>query len=63
MKKTATILTRSEMQTRVRIIREELETRHKTGIVKMAAVDGTPIPTETLQNEMFSLIYKLSKFE
>jgi hypothetical protein len=56
-------MTKFEMQTRVRAIREELETRTKTGMTKMAAEDGSPIPTENLQNEMFSLIYRLSKFE
>lgn len=56
-------MTKLEMQIRVRAIREELETRTKTGMTKMAAEDGSPIPTETLQNEMFSLIYRLSKFE
>lgn len=56
-------MTRTEMQTRVREIRAELETRHKTGMTKMATADGTPISTEDLQNEMFSLIYRLSKFE
>jgi hypothetical protein len=56
-------MTRLEIQARIRIIREELENRHKTGMVKMAAEDGTPIPTETLQNEMFRLTYKLSKFD
>lgn len=55
--------TRLEIQTRVRAIRDELEARHKTGMTKMAKADGTPIPTETLQNEMYSLIYKLSKME
>jgi len=56
-------MTKFEMQTRVRAIREELETRTKTGMTKMATEDGSPISTETLQNEMFSLIYRLSKFE
>lgn len=56
-------MTRTEMQSRVREIRAELENRTKTGLTKMASADGTPIPTETLQNEMYSLIYKLSKFE
>lgn len=56
-------MTKLEMQIRVRAIREELETRTKTGMTKMATEDGSPIPTETLQNEMFSLIYRLSKFE
>jgi hypothetical protein len=52
-----------EMQMRVKAIRDELENRHKTGMVKMAASDGTPVPTEKLQNEMFSLIYRLSKLD
>jgi hypothetical protein len=56
-------MTRLEIQARIRTIREELESRHKTGIVKMAKTDGTPISTEDLQNEMFALTYKLSKFE
>ncbi len=56
-------MTRLEIQARIRTIREELENRHKTGLVKMADSNGTPVPTETLQNEMFALIYKLSKFE
>jgi len=56
-------MTRLEIQARVRVIREELENRHKTGMTKLAAEDGTPISTESLQNEMYSLIYKLSKFE
>jgi len=56
-------ITRTEMQTRVREIRAELENRTKTGMTKMATEDGSPIPTETLQDEMYSLIYRLSKFE
>lgn len=56
-------LTKLEMQIRVRAIRDELENRTKTGMTKMAAEDGSPIPTETLQNEMYSLIYRLSKVE
>ena len=51
------------MQMRVKAIRDELENRHKTGLAKMAADDGKPVPTETLQNELFSLIYRLSKLE
>lgn len=53
----------TEIQSRIRLIREELETRTKTGIVKMATEEGAPISSESLQNEMFSLIYRLSKFE
>jgi hypothetical protein len=56
-------MTRSEIQTRIKTIRDELDTRHKYGIVKMASADGRPISAETLQNEMFQLIYKLSKFD
>jgi hypothetical protein len=29
----------------------------------LANDDGTPVSTESLQNEMFSLIYRLSKSE
>lgn len=54
-------MTRSDMQARVRALKEELETRHKYGTVKMASDDGKPIPVEQLQNELFSLIYRLSK--
>lgn len=56
-------MTRSEIQTRVNALREELESRHKYGTIKMASSDGTPIATEKLQNELYSLIYKLSKRE
>jgi hypothetical protein len=56
-------MTRLEMQARVRELREELETRVKTGMVKMAADNGEPISSEALQTEMYSLIYRLSKSE
>ena len=56
-------MTRLEIQVRVKAIREELETRHKYGAVKMAADDGQPIATEALQSEMYSLIYKMSKLD
>jgi hypothetical protein len=56
-------MTRLDIQTRIKTIRDELENRHKTGMVKMAKADGTPISTEDLQNEMFALTYRLSKFE
>ncbi len=56
-------MTRSETQTRIKEIQSELENRHKYGTVKMAAKDGTPLKTEDLQNEMFKLIYRLSKME
>lgn len=54
-------MTKSEMQTRVNALREELETRYKYGTIKLANSDGTPASTEKLQNEMYSLIYKISK--
>ncbi len=50
-----------QAQTRIKALREELENRHKNGTVKMASADGTPVSTEKLQEEMYSLIYKLSK--
>jgi hypothetical protein len=53
-------MTRLDMQIRIKALREELENRFKSGTIKMAT-DGTSIPTEKLQNEMYSLIYKLSK--
>lgn len=56
-------MTRTDILTRIRLLREELETRHKFGTVKIAHADGTPVKTEVLQKEMYSLIYKLSKME
>jgi hypothetical protein len=56
-------MTRSDTQSRIKEIQSELENRHKYGTVKMAAKDGTPLKTEDLQNEMFKLIYRLSKME
>lgn len=56
-------MTRSEISNRIKSIRQELEDRVKTGVVKTAEEEGIPIPTTELQNEMFSLIYKLSKME
>jgi hypothetical protein len=56
-------MTRLELQAQIRALREELETRHKTGAVKLAKADGTPIATQDVQNQLFSLIYKLSKME
>lgn len=58
-----TFMTKLEIQTRIKVLREELEARHKTGMVKMASEDGEAIPTDTLQSEMYGLIYRLSKFE
>lgn len=54
-------MTRTEMQSRVTALRDELETRHKYGTVKMASSDGTPVSIEKLQSELYSLIYKMSK--
>jgi hypothetical protein len=56
-------MTRLEIQARIKVLRDELEARHKYGIVKIAKEDGTPVDVETLQNEMFNLTYRLSKFE
>jgi hypothetical protein len=56
-------MTKLETQARIKELREELETRTKYGTVKMATEDGKPIPTKILQDEMFSLIYRLSKME
>ena len=56
-------MTRSDIKSRILALREELETRHKYGTVKLAQADGTPVETEVLQNEMFALTYRLSKFE
>lgn len=57
------IKTRIEVQARIKALRDELETRYKDGIVKMASADGKPVPTLELQNELYSLIYRLSKME
>lgn len=54
-------MTRVQLQTRINELREELENRFKFGMTKMAHTDGTPISAEKLQNELYSLIYKLSK--
>ncbi len=54
-------MTRTEIQAKIRELRSELENRHKYGTVKLANSDGTPISTEELQNELYSLIYKASK--
>ena len=57
-------MTRLDIQMRVKALREELETRYKLGTVKTAAVfDGKPASTKELQGELFSLLYRLSKFE
>jgi hypothetical protein len=55
------IMSKNDMQARIRNIKEELENRYKYGTIKLADADGKPISTEALQNELFSLIYKLSK--
>lgn len=56
-------MTRTETQARIRVLREELEARHKHGTVKIADSNGTPVPTKDLQTELYSLIYKLSKLD
>lgn len=57
------IMTITEMQSRVKLLRAELEHRHNYGTIKMAGADGKPIPTIDLQNELYSLIYKLSRVD
>lgn len=54
-------MTELELRTKIRTIKAELDARYKTGLVKIAAADGTPVPTSVLQSELFSLNYKLSK--
>lgn len=56
-------MTRSEIQARIRVLKDELETRHKHGTVKLATADGKPIPVDVLQKELYSLIYKMSKID
>jgi hypothetical protein len=56
-------MTRAEIQNKIRVIRDELENRHKYGTVKIADSKGTPIPAEKLQAELYSLIYKMSRYE
>jgi len=56
-------MTRAEIQSKIRVIRYELENRTKYGTVKLAFADGT-IPTIVqLQNEMYSLVCRLSRIE
>ena len=56
-------MNKTEMQARIRLLKDELETRHKQGTIKLANADGSPIPVEELQKELFSLIYKSSKID
>lgn len=56
-------MTRLQLQTQIKTLRDELDNRYKTGTVKIAAADGTPIPNQELQDKLFSLIYQLSKLE
>jgi hypothetical protein len=56
-------MTLTEIQSRIKLLRAELEHRHNYGTVKMASADGKPIPTIDLQNELYSLIYKLSRMD
>lgn len=55
-------MTRSEMQNKIKILRDELENRYKYGVVKIAN-EKTPISVEQIQSELYALIYKLSKSE
>ncbi len=55
-------MTRLELQTRIKALRDELESRHKLGTVKTASVfDGKPSATKDLQDELFKLTCRLSK--
>lgn len=54
-------MSRTEMQNKIKKLRDELENRYKYGTVKLAEKNGEPIPTVNLQNELYSLIYKLSR--
>jgi hypothetical protein len=54
-------MNKTEIKTRIATLREELESRYKYGTVKLAQADGTPVPTEILQDEIYKLTYKLSK--
>lgn len=56
-------MNRLDIQTRIKALREELEERYKTGTIKLAKNDGSPVPTEDLQSEMYSLIYRLSRLD
>jgi hypothetical protein len=57
------MITKSQILIRIRSLREELESRHKTGMAKIADNSGTIVATEILQNELYSLILKLSRME
>ncbi len=54
-------MTRTFIQNRIRQLRDELENRYKYGTIKLANIKGEPIPSIQLQNEMYKLIYKLSR--
>ena len=54
---------RNKIQSRIRSLREELDNRYKYGTIKLADLNGNPISIDKLQNEMYSLIYKLSKLD
>ena len=56
-------MTRTAIQNRIRQLRDELENRYKYGTIKLANAHGEPIPVIKLQNEMYKLIYKLSRME
>ena len=56
-------MSRLDIQIRIKALRDELENRHKNGIVKIADANGKPVPTKNLQDEMFSLILKLSRLD
>ena len=56
-------MTTTEIKTRIRELKEELENRFKYGTFKISSPTGAPVSTEKLQNELYNLIYKISKIE
>lgn len=53
--------TEIEIRTRIMLLRTELEARHNSDIIKMASENGEPVPTQVIQDELYSLTYLLSK--
>ena len=56
-------MTRIEIISKIRVLRDELENRTKYGTVKIANKDGSVPTILQLQNDLYSLVYRLSKFE
>jgi hypothetical protein len=57
-------MTRLELQIKIKALRDELEDRH-SGIFKKSSDsdDKSLVSSATLQNELYKLIYRLSKVE